>query len=463
MQLFPRSRQGSLSTELERNRVAEEQSLRDQVKTAQLRFELAGKSEGLWDMVYPDDGQVRPDTPFWWSEHFRELLGFQNERDFPNVLDSWGSRLHVSDKDRTFAAFAAHLNDRSGKTPYSIEYQLQLKSGEYRWFLARGFTLRDLEGKPLRVTGSVRDIHEEKLLNQRITASKDLRLELAGKGEALWDMEYPEDGQLRPDTPFWWSEYLRKLLGFQNERDFPNVLDSWGSRLHASDKDRTFTAFAAHLNDRSGKTPYDIEYQLQLKSGEYRWFLARGFTLRDLEGKPLRVTGSVRDIHDEKLLNQRLTASSDRLHQAIACVRGNMTTLMRRAVETTDSTNSKMKQLNSRSQEIHKINDTINNIAKTSNVLSLNAMIESARAGDAGRGFRVVAGEVRRLAQTTSTATGDVTRETQAIEEDIGQVASELHRFQDIIEQIGAIQNQLTSTIEDQTSNLSSAEMSLRS
>jgi hypothetical protein len=75
---------------------------------------------------------------------------------------------------------------------------------------------------------------------------------------------------------------------------------------------------------------------------------------------------------------------------------------------------------------------------------------------------RVVAGEVKRLAQTTSAATGDVTRETKAIEEDIGQVASELHRFQDIIEQIEVIQNQLTSTIEDQTLNLSSDELSLR-
>ncbi len=452
-----------MSAEPERNGAVDESSLRDQLKTAQLRFELAGRSEGLWDMEYPKDGLLRPDTPFWWSEHFRKLLGFQNERDFPNVLDSWGSRLHVSDKDRTFAAFAAHLNDRSGNTPYDIEYQLQLKSGEYRWFLARGYTLRDKDGKPLRVTGSLRDIHEEKLVNQKLTASKDLRLELAGKSEGLWDMEYPENGQVCPDTPFWWSEYFRKLLGFRDEHDFPNVLDSWGSRLHVSDKDRTFAAFAAHLSDRSGNTPYDIEYRLQLRSGEYRWFLARGITLRDKDGKPLRVTGSVRDIQDEKVLNQRLTASKDRLQEAIRDVRGNMTTLLQRAVQTTDSTNSKMKQLNARSQEIHKINDTINNIAQTSNLLSLNAMLEAARAGDVGSGFRVVAGEVKRLAQTTSTATGDVTRETQAIEEDIGQVAAEIHRFQNIIEQIEVIQNQLTSTIEDQTSNLSNDEMSVHS
>ncbi len=40
---------------------------------------LAGKSEGLWDMEYPADGQLLPDTPFWWSEQFRLLVGFEDE------------------------------------------------------------------------------------------------------------------------------------------------------------------------------------------------------------------------------------------------------------------------------------------------------------------------------------------------------------------------------------------------
>ena len=150
MWLFSKSRGAAVDTES----TAGTSSLQAQLKTALLRFELAGKSEGLWDMEYPKDGKLLPDTPFWWSEHFRELVGFSNEVDFPNILDSWGSRLHPTDKDRTFAAFAAHLQDRTGRTPYDITYQLKMKTGEYRWFLARGYTLRDSRGNPLRVAGS---------------------------------------------------------------------------------------------------------------------------------------------------------------------------------------------------------------------------------------------------------------------------------------------------------------------
>ncbi|VEB42261.1 PAS fold [Chromobacterium violaceum] len=54
-------------------------------------------------------------------------------------------------------------------------------------------------------------------------------------------------------------------------------------------------AFAAHLNDRGGTTPYDIEYRLQCKNGEYRWFRAAAHAA-GRQGVPLRVAGSLADI-----------------------------------------------------------------------------------------------------------------------------------------------------------------------
>jgi len=284
-----------------------------------------------------------------------------------------------------------------------------------------------------------------------------LRFELAGKSEALWDMEYPKDGQLLPDTAFWWSEQFRKLLGFRDEHDFPNVLDSWGSRLHPTDKERTFAAFAAHLQDRSGRTPYAIEYQLQLKSGEYRWFLARGYTMRDSSGKPLRVNGSLRDIHADKLLNEKLTASKEELQSGMSDVRTRMAALLGQAVATADSTNSKMSRLGTRSLEIRKVNTVISEIAQTSNLLALNAMIEAARAGELGSGFTVVAEEVKRLASRTSAATEDVAKQSHAIGEDISEAASAVQHFQQIIQQIELIQNQLTAAIEAQTTDVAQA------
>lgn len=135
-----------------------------EIATINERFELVNQatSEGLWDMTVVAGDPVNMANEFWWADKFRSMLGFTDENDFPNVLGSWANRLHPDDKERTLTAFAAHLNDRSGKTPYDIEYRLQRKDGSYRWYRARGATLRDSNGVPLRVAGSLADISDRK-------------------------------------------------------------------------------------------------------------------------------------------------------------------------------------------------------------------------------------------------------------------------------------------------------------
>lgn len=429
-----------------------------------VRFELVNQATnvGLWDMTVIAGDPVNPANEFVWTDKFREMLGFSNEHDFPNRLDSWASRLHPQDKDWVLKAFADHLTDYSGRTPYDIEYRLQLKNGDYRWFRATGTTIRDARGVPLRVAGALQDIHEKKAREEELETMV-MRFELINKAlaadaelsDAPWDMSVIAGDPVNPNNEFWWSPQFRKLLGYNDERDFPNILSSWSEKLHPDDKEPVLAAFAAHLNDHTGKTPYSLEYRLQLKSGEYRWFYAGGETLRDKNGIPLRVAGTLKDITKKKIKYQLENELAEKIHQLVDAMQQmvvgitGVTSSAQELAAAQESSMESAKQAKASADTTTRITDLVKQLADQTNLLGLNAAIEAARAGDQGRGFAVVAEEVRKLAINSSDAVGQIASSIKDMKNSLEIIVDHINNMSSMTQSQAATTQEVNASVEE--------------
>jgi PAS domain S-box-containing protein len=185
-----------------------------------------------------------------------------------------------------------------------------LTEGAYA-YLTKPYDREELRHTLRRAIG-VKELAVKVERTEHLLSQSEERLELViqGSNDGFWDGQVlPDEPWSSPRTPVWWSPRVKAMLGYTDE-EFPEVLESWTSLLHPEDTDRVFAALTAHIERRH---PYDVEYRLLTKTGEYGWFRARGQAIWDEAGQVVRMSGSLQCVTDRKHAEDALRRSEQLL------------------------------------------------------------------------------------------------------------------------------------------------------
>lgn len=286
-------------------RKADEQALEE----AHSRFDLAvaGASVGIWEVELPS-GRM------FVSDRLKEIVGApvipsEEEADrFVWKPETFLSNIHEEDRPRIARAIEGHL---ARGDVFREEYRFRHSAtGQWIDVMIRGQAEWDAKGRPVRMAGSLEDISERTRSLAALADSEErFNLAVAGASVGIWDWNVAQE-------TVYWSPLFSELLGYEASELTPS-LDTFRALLHPEDVERTFELVEQHFAEG---VPFSIEYRLKQKTDGYRWFYGSGKTQFAPDGTPLRMVGSIQDIHDRKVAEDQLLLANQDLQRYASVV-----------------------------------------------------------------------------------------------------------------------------------------------
>jgi PAS domain S-box-containing protein/excisionase family DNA binding protein len=154
----------------------------------------------------------------------------------------------------------------------------------------------------------VRDVTDRRRADLQLKESEErFQRAIAGSRDSVWDWDMAT-GHV------WYSPQCKTQLGYGPDDHFPAHVDTWSEKVHPEDLPRVMVAIEKHV---AGVAPYDLEYRMQTKQGEFRWFRVKGQAYWDADGIPQRMAGTTSDINDHRKALEQLEQRERKLQVLI--------------------------------------------------------------------------------------------------------------------------------------------------